>query len=94
MNKSHLNRIKAAQTFEFIGEIMCLVGASFIMAEAIQDNSLNLLFGSFFVAFGNVSMIVQSIMTINIPEDIKENDDNKPYNNIKKRKNTDDTESV
>ena len=87
MNNTHLTSIKTAQVFEFIGEIMCLVGATFIMMEAIQDGSLNLMCGSLFVGVGNVSMIVQSVMTMRIPDQVV-------YDNVKKRKNTDETESV
>lgn len=79
LTKSHLHIIKHAQKFEFIGEFFCLMGTTLLMYLYIYNKQPICFFiASLCMSLGNISMIIQSIITINIPNKIKHNDINIP----------------
>ena len=65
----HIKSIKYAQIFELFGECLCLGGSITYMYHA--DN-LSMLIGSGLLGLGNLSMIIQSVLTLQIAE--KNND--------------------
>lgn len=69
MNEHHLSLIKYAQRFELFGELCCLTGSIIYMCDSLtsQTFSLPYFMGSFCIGIGNANMLIQSILTIKIP---------------------------
>ena len=66
---STLRHIKYAQRFELVGEFCCLLSSIFFMYDAFLGELEPYYFsGSVLYCMGSTSMLVQSILTISIPE--------------------------
>ena len=64
-----LSYIKYAQRFELIGEVLCLGGSLAFMYDAIHHYDLGpYLIGSILYGCGSSFMLIQSILTLYIPE--------------------------